>query len=67
MVCLTMRNFCCCTINSLQELNPDFPYDTYASFDLDELDELDESECLAEFRVRKRDILALSDIIQCDQ
>ena len=50
--------------------NPDFPYDTYPNFDLDELDE---SECLAEFRVRKRDIIALSDVLQipaiieCDQ
>lgn len=41
--------------------NPDFPYDTYASFDLDELDE---SESLAEFRFHKRDIHALSDVLQ---
>ena len=33
--------------------NADFPYDSYMPFDLEELDE---SECLAEFRFRKRDI-----------
>jgi len=36
--------------------NPDFPYHIYPEVDLDELDE---SECLAEFRFRKRDIVAL--------
>ena len=41
--------------------NPDFPYHIYPAFDLDELDE---SECLAEFRFRKRDIVALRDILQ---
>ncbi|KAK3727215.1 hypothetical protein QZH41_020352 [Actinostola sp. cb2023] len=50
--------------------NPNFPYDDYASFDLDEVDE---AECLAEFRFRKRDIPVLSDVLQisdtilCDQ
>ena len=41
--------------------NPDFPYHIYPAFDLDELDE---SECLAEFRFRKRDIVALRDVLQ---
>ena len=41
--------------------NPDFPYHSYPDFDLEELDE---SECLAEFRFRKRDIVALSDVLQ---
>ena len=31
--------------------NPDFPYESYAEFDLDEMVE---SECLAEFRFKKR-------------
>ena len=37
--------------------NPDFPYDSYPPFDLGEMDD---SECLAEFRVHKRDIPALA-------
>ena len=41
--------------------NPDFPYHVYTAFDLDERYE---SECLAEFRFRKRDIVALIDILQ---
>ena len=40
--------------------NPDFPYMCPAFH----LDELDESECLAEFRFRKRDIVALRDVFQ---
>ena len=32
--------------------NPDFPYQNYEHF---HLEELDESECLAEFRFRKRE------------
>ena len=32
--------------------NPDFPYSAYPKFDYDQIDE---SECLAEFRVRKQD------------
>ena len=41
--------------------NPDFPYHGYPDF---HLEEVDESECLAEFRFRKRDIVALSDVLQ---
>lgn len=41
--------------------NPDFPFDSYDAF---ELDELDESESVAEFRFRKRDILTLKDVLQ---
>ena len=33
--------------------NLDFPYEDYGRFDLDEMDD---SECLAEFRVKKRDL-----------
>ncbi|KAK3742549.1 hypothetical protein QZH41_017039 [Actinostola sp. cb2023] len=53
-----------------QSRNPEFPYDSYSSFDLEELDE---SECLAEFRMKRRDINILSDVlgipavIECDQ
>ena len=39
--------------------NPDFPYQ-YEQFDLDGLDE---SECLAEFRFRKRDIPILAEVM----
>ena len=41
--------------------NPDFPYHSYSSFDLEELDE---SESLAEFRFRKRDIQSLYEVLQ---
>lgn len=38
----------------------DFPYDSYAPFDLEELDE---SESFAEFRFGKRDIRVLKDVL----
>lgn len=41
--------------------NPDFPYDCYGKFDLDEMDN---SECLAEFRFHKSDIPVLFDALQ---
>ena len=41
--------------------NLDFPYDSYAQFDLDELDE---SESFAEFRFGKRDIRILKEVLQ---
>ena len=41
--------------------NPDFSYQNYEHFDLDGLDE---SECLAEFRFRKRDIPILAEVIR---
>ena len=50
--------------------NPCFPYKEYSSFNLDEMTE---SECLSEFRFRKRDIPMLADvlgipeIIRCEQ
>ena len=37
--------------------NLDFPYEDYGRFDLDEMDD---SECLAEFRVKKHDLLDLA-------
>ena len=44
--------------------NPDFPYDCYGKFDLDEMDN---SECLAEFRFHKSDIPVLFDALQLPQ
>ena len=50
--------------------NPHFPHEAYAKFDLDEMAE---SESLAEFRFRKRDILSLAEVLEipetmrCDQ
>ena len=38
--------------------NPEFSYDIYDRFDLDEIDE---AECKAEFRIEKRDIRLLAD------
>ena len=44
--------------------NPDFPYDCYGSFDLDEMDD---SECLAEFRFHKNDVPVLLEAFQLPQ
>ena len=44
--------------------NPDFPYDCYGSFDLNEMDD---SECLAEFRFHKNDVLVLLEGFQLSQ
>ena len=41
--------------------NPDFPYDCYGSFDLNEMDD---SECLAEFRFHKNDVPVLLEALQ---
>jgi len=41
--------------------NPDFAYDSYPVFDLEEMDE---AECVAEFRFRKRDIPLLAEMLQ---
>jgi hypothetical protein len=38
--------------------NPEFPYEEYGRFDLDEMDDV---ECKAEFRFNKRDITFLAD------
>ena len=43
-----------------QSKNPDFPYEDYSRFDLDEMDE---AECKAEFRVQKRDLPALAEAL----
>ena len=40
--------------------NPDFPYDCYRKFNLEDIDE---SECLPEFRFRKSDIPLLADVL----
>ena len=36
--------------------NPDFPYESYGKFDLNDMDD---SECLSEFRSRKSDLPVL--------
>jgi len=41
--------------------NPDFPYQNYEHFDLEERDE---GECLAEFQVKKRDIPVLAEAMR---
>ena len=41
--------------------NPDFSYESYPDFDLQDVDE---AKCLAEFRFRKRDIPLLADKLQ---
>ena len=50
--------------NSYQSKNLDFPYKAYEKFDLELLDD---SECLAEFRVKKDDISILADVLQLPQ
>ena len=52
---------CLTLYESYSSKNPDFPYSAYAKFDYDQIDE---SECLAEFRVRKQDITLLADVLQ---
>ena len=44
-----------------QSKNPEFPYSSYARFDLQNIDE---AECLAEFRVQKQDIPVLANVLQ---
>ena len=44
--------------------NPNFPYDCYGSFDLNEMDD---SECLAEFRFHKNDVPILLEALQLPQ
>ena len=46
---------------SYSSKNPEFPYSSYPKFDFDQMDE---SECLAEFRVRKQDITLLANVLQ---
>ena len=41
--------------------NLDFPYEDYGRFDLDEMDD---SECITEFRVKKRDLPDLAAALQ---
>ena len=40
--------------------NPEFSYDVYNRFDLDEIDQ---AECKSEFRIEKRDIPLLADVL----
>ena len=44
--------------------NPDFPYDCYGSFNLNEMDD---NECLAEFRFHKNDVPILLEALQLPQ
>ena len=41
--------------------NPEFTYSSYARFSLEEMDD---SECLAEFRVRKQDLPVLAEVLR---
>ena len=47
--------------NANTSKNPDFPYDCYGSFDLNDMDD---SECLAEFRFHKNDVPVLLEALQ---
>ena len=44
-----------------QSKNPDFPWDRYSPFDLENMDE---AECKAEFRVEKRDLHKLGEVLE---
>lgn len=50
--------------DSYQSVNLDFPYNSYTEFDLDEMED---DECIAEFRVKKRDIPILAEALQIPQ
>ena len=50
--------------NLFETKNPDFPYEDYAKF---ALDEMTGSECLAEFRFKKTDIPLLAEVLQIPQ
>ena len=47
--------------DSYKPKNLDLPYNMYESFDLDEMED---DECVVEFRVRKRDIPLLGEVLQ---
>lgn len=47
-----------------QSKNPDFPWDRYSPFDLENMDE---AECKAEFRVEKRDLHTLREVLEIPQ
>lgn len=47
----------CLLYDNFTSKNPDFPYDSYDRFDLQNIDE---SECISEFRTRKEDITMLA-------
>ena len=46
---------------SYRSRNPEFPYSSCARFSLEEMDD---SECLAEFRVRKQDLPVLAEVLR---
>ena len=47
--------------DEFESKNPDFPYERYPKFNLEDMDE---SECLTEFRFAKQDIPFLADVLQ---
>ena len=47
--------------DSFSSRNPDFAYDSYDRFDLDHMND---DECIAEFRVRKRDLPTLAQVLR---
>ncbi|CAB3978386.1 Hypothetical predicted protein [Paramuricea clavata] len=48
-------------LDEYESCNPDFPYDEYMPFNLDDMDE---SECLAEFRFEKQHIPLLAEALR---
>ena len=55
-----MRNCCCYMTNTVQK-NPDFPYEDCGRFSLGDMND---SECVAKFRFRKRDLPLLPEVLQ---
>lgn len=47
--------------DSFSSRNPDFAYDSYVCFDMDNMND---DECIAEFRVRKRDLPTLAQVLR---
>ena len=58
-VSLTMMNSFCC-IKQIFQKTPEFPYEEYERFDLQEMDD---AECKAEFRFAKMDIPLLAEAL----
>ena len=52
---------CFCTYEMFQSKNPNFPYNEYSSFDLDNTSE---DECKAELRFVKNDLPVLAEALQ---
>ena len=56
-----MKNCCCCCMRNTRQKNPDFCYESFERFSLDDINN---AECLAEYRFRKHDLPLLAEGLQ---